>query len=97
MYLHPEDKSPERHSIHGNSPSPVRHRGNMDIVMPNTNIDIRNQNAKRGQNMLGNNIDGLPLQNNRSPPRNSGGSSSGGSLKDQGSPNQDVQGPNYLN
>jgi hypothetical protein len=72
----------------------------MDIVMPNTNIDIRNQNAKRGQNnmpMLGNNIDGIPLQNSRSPPRNSGGSSSGGSLKDQASPVQDVQDHNYLN
>ena len=27
--IHAEDRSPERHSIHGNSPSPVRHQGNM--------------------------------------------------------------------
>jgi hypothetical protein len=32
--MYGDDKSPERHSIHGNSPSPVRHRGNMDMVMP---------------------------------------------------------------
>jgi len=35
MNFYNEDKSPERHSIHGNSPSPIRHRGNMDINMPN--------------------------------------------------------------
>jgi hypothetical protein len=34
MNFYGEDKSPERHSIHGNSPSPVRHKGNMDIHMP---------------------------------------------------------------
>ena len=31
MNFYGEDKSPERHSIHGNSPSPIRHRGNMDM------------------------------------------------------------------
>jgi hypothetical protein len=31
MNYYSEDKSPERHSIHGNSPSPIRHRGNMDM------------------------------------------------------------------
>ena len=34
MNFYGEDKSPERHSIHGNSPSPIRHRGNMDITLP---------------------------------------------------------------
>ncbi len=34
MNFYGEDKSPERHSIHGNSPSPIRHRGNMDLNMP---------------------------------------------------------------
>ena len=32
MNFYNEDKSPERHSIHGNSPSPIRHRGTMDRV-----------------------------------------------------------------
>jgi|APSaa5957512535_1039671.scaffolds.fasta_scaffold50995_3 hypothetical protein len=35
MHFYSEDKSPERHSIHGNSPSPIRHAGNiMDMPMP---------------------------------------------------------------
>jgi hypothetical protein len=46
---------------------------------------------------MGNNIDGIPLPNNRSPPRNSGGSSSGGSNKDNGSPVLDNHNANYLN
>ena len=35
MGYYSEDKSPERHSIHGNSPSPIRPRRDMDIHLPN--------------------------------------------------------------
>jgi hypothetical protein len=101
MNFYGEDKSPERHSIHGNSPSPVRHKGNMDIHMPNGgNFTNQNTNYKKPiQNVpyMGNNIDGIPMPNNRSPPRNSGGSSSGGSVKDNSSPILDNQNPSYLN
>lgn len=91
MNFYSEEKSPERHSIHGNSPSPIRHVGNMDIHMPSaatSNFTNQNMNYKKSHNApyIGNNIDGIPLPHSRSPPRNSGGSSSGGSNKDNGSP-----------
>jgi hypothetical protein len=75
--------------------------GNMDIHMPQAN-GFQNQNnnfKKNHQNIpyMGNNIDGIPLPNNRSPPRNSGGSSSGGSNMDNGSPVLDNHNANYLN
>ena len=78
MNFYGEDKSPERHSIHGNSPSPIRHRGNMDMPLPqNMNSASSKKNNSSG-NMnqgygIGANIDGIPL-GNRSPPRNNSNS-----------------------
>jgi len=81
MNFYSEDKSPERHSIHGNSPSPIRPRRDMDIHMPN-GPPLQNKKAGHSGPFIGN-IDGIP---NRSPPRNSS-SNSGGSNKDNYSPN----------
>jgi len=87
MNFYGEDKSPERHSIHGNSPSPIRHRGNMDIQMPIGAVSTssgKKQNSPGNVPFIGNNIDGIPLPQNRSPPRNQGlnGSNSSGSKND---------------
>lgn len=72
MNFYSEDKSPERHSIHGNSPSPIRHRGNMDMPYPQASNSASSKknhgNINQGYG-LGTNIDGIPL-GNRSPPRN---------------------------
>lgn len=76
MNFYGEDKSPERHSIHGNSPSPIRHRGNMDMPLPQNMNSASTSNKKNNKNEtqnqgygMGANIDGIPL-GNRSPPRN---------------------------
>ena len=78
LNFYAEDKSPERHSIHGNSPSPVRHKGNMDIVMPT--VPQKKTHHREAMPLLGPNIDGIP---NRSPPRGTS-SNSGGSNKSEG-------------
>ena len=88
-------RSPERVSIHGNSPSPVRGRhaqgamgnygnivgsqgsnkysasgssGNSQSTQASINSNLQNQNS----HFLGANIDGIPFNKNRSPPRASG-------------------------
>jgi hypothetical protein len=106
MNFYGEDKSPERHSIHGNSPSPIRHRGNMDIHMPNGAVSSSsgkksNKDGNGNVPFIGNNIDGIPLSNSRSPQRNQGlnGSNSSGSKNNDSSPNLNFenQNPSYVN
>ena len=106
MNFYGEDKSPERHNIHGNTPSPIRHRGNMDIHMPNGAISSQSSSKKQNNPpgnvpFIGNNIDGIPLPNNRSPPRNQGlnGSNSSGSKENinQAALNFENQNPSYVN
>ena len=75
-----EDRSPERHSIHGNSPSPVRHQGNMGSLsqysnLQSSNLAKQNQQSPEQNNavpFMGANIDRIPERmplGNRSPPR----------------------------
>ena len=45
MNFYGEDKSPERHSIHGNSPSPIRHRGNMDMPGVSANMSASSKKS----------------------------------------------------
>jgi hypothetical protein len=92
MNFYGEDKSPERHSIHGNSPSPIRHRGNMDMPMPNNLSSSSKKNSNHNNGFIGQNIDGIPLPN-RSPPRNSSSANS----QYNGSPNLENQNLNYQN
>ena len=101
MNFYGEDKSPERHSIHGNSPSPIRHRGNMDMALPQNMSSGSKKSNKDGHHSqgygMGANIDGIPL-GNRSPPRNSNSNNSlqGGS-SNSGSPNLENLNQNYNN
>jgi hypothetical protein len=47
MNFYGEEKSPDRMSIHGNSPSPIRHRGTMDRMVasnPRPAGSMRNKN-----------------------------------------------------
>lgn len=68
-------RSPERVSIHGNSPSPIRHQGTMGTYpQQKKGISSSAGSSQSTQNsnshFLGANIDGIPF-GNRSPPRNS--------------------------
>jgi hypothetical protein len=74
-------QSPERHSIHGNSPSPVRHNGRMGMLQKNTgsgssftaqshstmaSVETKTNPNQQSPPFLGANIDGIPY---RSPPK----------------------------
>lgn len=93
--MYGEDKSPERHSIHGNSPSPIRHRGNMggDMMIGSHSTTASTTSSKKHHRegampIIGNNIDGIPL-GNRSPPRNNNNSAGSNKNENSQSPNME--------
>ena len=100
MNFYGEDKSPERHSIHGNSPSPIRHRGNMDMPLPenmNGSSGKKTKAEKLNQGYgMGANIDGIPM-GNRSPPRNNSNSNNSLQASNNGSPNLENHNLNHNN